>query len=219
MIALFRRLAWLLGRRRFEAELGEELRIHEAMAAEQARHEGMPPDEAGFAARRRVGNRAQLAEAARDVWRPPALADLGQDLRYALRGLRRQPGYAAAAVVTLLLAIGATTALFSLLDALLLRPLPYRESDRMVQVWEHKRTSDNRENLVSPANFLDWRDRARSFEHLAVYTGRASPSPATHRRSSTAAWFPATSFPSWEPVRRWAGVSSLRTPWPEPLAR
>ena len=170
MTSWLRRLAWLLGRRRFEADLGEELRIHEEMAAEQARHDGMTPDEAEFAARRRVGNRAQLAEAARDVWRPPALGDLGQDLRYALRGLRRQPGYVAAAVVTLMLAIGATTALVSVLDALLLRPLPYREADRIVQVWEHKRTSDNRENLVSPANFLDWRDRARSFEEMAAYT-------------------------------------------------
>lgn len=175
MISWLRRLGWLLGRRRFEAELGEELRIHEEMAAEQARHEGMAPDDAGFAARRRVGNRAQLAEAARDVWRPPALGDLGQDLRYALRGLRRQPGYAVAAVLTLMLAIGATTALFSVLDALLLRPLPYRGADRLVQVWEHKRTSDNLENLVSPANFLDWRDRARSFEHLAAYTWSSLP--------------------------------------------
>ena len=170
MIGWFRRLAWLLGRRRFEAELGEEIRLHEELAAEQARHEGMTPADAEFAARRRVGNRAQLGEAARDVWRPPALGDLGQDLRYAVRGLARQPGYAAAIAVTLMLAIGATTALFSVLDALLLRPLPYREADRLVQVWEHRRTSDNRENLVSPANFLDWRDRARSFEHLAAYT-------------------------------------------------
>jgi putative ABC transport system permease protein len=175
MISWLRRLGWLLGRRRFEAELGEEIRIHQEMAAEQARHEGVGPDEAVFAARRRMGNRAQLAEAARDVWRPPALGDLGQDLRYALRGLRRQPGYAVAAALTLMLAIGATTALFSVLDALLLRPLPYREADRMVQVWEHKRTSDNRENLVSPANFLDWRDRTRSFEHLAAYTWTSLP--------------------------------------------
>ena len=175
MTSVFRRLAWLLGRRRFEADLAEELRLHEELAAEQARHDGMAPDDAGFAARRRVGNRAQLAEAAREVWRPRALADLGQDLRYALRGLRRQPGYAAAAALTLTLAIGATTALFSVLDALLLRPLPYPEADRMVQVWEHKRTSDNRENLVSPANFLDWRDRARGFEHLAAYTWSSLP--------------------------------------------
>lgn len=175
MISWLRRLGWLVGRRRFEAELAEEIRIHQEMAAEQARHEGRAPDEAEFAARRRVGNRAQLAEAARDVWRPPALGDLAQDLRYALRGLRRQPGYAAAAVLTLTLAIGATTALFSVLNALLLRPLPYPEAGRMVQVWEHKRTSNNRENLVSPANFLDWRDRARSFEHLAAYTWSSLP--------------------------------------------
>ena len=169
MISWLRRLGWLLGRRRFEAELGEELRIHEEMAAEQARHEGLSSDDAGFAARRRVGNRAQLAEAARDVWRPPALGDLAQDLRYALRGLRRQPGHAAAAIITLTLGIGATTALFSVLDAVLLRPLPYPDPDRLVQVWEHHRPRDRRENVVAPLNYLGWQDRARSFESLAIY--------------------------------------------------
>ncbi|HEY9518324.1 MAG TPA: ABC transporter permease, partial [Gemmatimonadales bacterium] len=153
----------------FEAELAEELRLHEELAAEQARHEGMAPDDAGFAARRRVGNRAQLAEAARDIWRPPALGDLGQDLRFALRGLRRQPGHAAAAIITLTLGIGATTALFSVLDAVLLRPLPYPDPDRLVQVWEHHRPRDRRENVVAPLNFLSWQDRAHSFESLAIH--------------------------------------------------
>ncbi|HSE50638.1 MAG TPA: ABC transporter permease [Gemmatimonadales bacterium] len=169
MTPVLRRLAWLLGRRRFEADLAEELRIHEELAAEQARHEGLSPEAAGFAARRLVGNRAQLAEAARDVWRPAALGDLSQDIRYALRGLRRQPGHAAAAIVTLTLGIGATTALFSVLDAVLLRPLPYPDPDRLVQVWEHHLPRDRRENSVSPLNFLNWIDRARSFESLAIY--------------------------------------------------
>src|SRR5688500_20378291 len=78
MTSWLRRLAWLLGRRRFEADLGEELRIQEEMAAEQARHEGLSPEAAGLAARRRAGNRAQFAAAARDVWRPPALGDRWQ---------------------------------------------------------------------------------------------------------------------------------------------
>ena len=169
MMSWLRRLAWLLGRRRFEADLGEELRIHEEMAAEQARHDGLSPEAAGFVARRRVGNRAQLAEAARDVWRPAALGDLAQDIRYALRGLRRQPGHAAAAILTLTLGIGATTALFSVLDTVLLRPLPYPDPDRLVQVWEHHVPRDRRENSVSPLNFLNWVDRARSFESLAIY--------------------------------------------------
>jgi len=169
MSSLLRRLGYFFGRRRFEADLKEELRVHEEMAAETAVHDGASAEEARFAARRRVGNRAQLSEAARNVWRPAALADLLQDVHYALRGLRRQPGYAAAAIITLMLGIGATTALFSVLDAVLLRPLPYADPARLVQVWEHHLPRDRRENSVSPLNYLNWVDRARSFESLAIY--------------------------------------------------
>ncbi len=164
MSAFFRRVAWLFGRRRFETDLTDELQFHDDMAAEAARSAGASAEEARFSARRTVGNRAQVGEAARSVWRPPALGDLLQDVRYALRGLRRQPGYAAAAIVTLTLGIGATTVLFSVLDAVLLRPLPYPDSERLVQVWEHNLPLDRRGNVVSPANYLDWRSRSRSFE-------------------------------------------------------
>ena len=170
MRSILRRFGHLLGRRRFEADLKDELRFHEEMAAEEARNRGADPEEARFAARRRVGNTAQLEESARAVWSPPALSDLLRDVHYALRGLRRQPGYAAAGILTLLLAIGATTALFSVLDAVLLRPLPYAESNRLVQVWEHNLTRNRPENVVAPSNFLDWHDRARSFEAFAIYT-------------------------------------------------
>ncbi len=175
MSSFFRRLGYFLGRRRFEADLKDELRFHEEMAAEAARHAGADADEARFAARRRVGNTAQVGESARAVWSPPAVSDFMQDVKYALRGLRRRPGYAAAATVTLMLGIGATTALFSVLDAVLLKSLPYADSARLVQVWEHNVPRDRRENVVAPANFLDWRDRARSFESLAMYTWASAP--------------------------------------------
>lgn len=170
MSSLFRRIGYFFGRRRFEADLKDELRFHEDMAAEAAQHEGAGAEAARFAAQRRIGNQAQVGEAARNVWRPQALHHLLQDVRYAVRGLQRQPGYAAAAILTLLLAVGATTALFSVLDAVLLRPLPYAGADRLVQIWEHNIPRDARENVVSPANFLDWRDRARSFDEMAIYT-------------------------------------------------
>jgi putative ABC transport system permease protein len=169
-VTFLRRIAHLLRLRRFEADLEEELQFHEEMAEEDARERGADPEVARFAARRRVGNTAQVRESARAVWSPPALSDLLQDVRYALRGLRRRPGYAAAAIVTLMLAIGATTALFSVLDAVLLKSLPYADSGRLVQVWEHNLTRNRPENIVSPANYLDWKDRTRSFEELAVYT-------------------------------------------------
>ncbi|HEU5220064.1 MAG TPA: ABC transporter permease [Gemmatimonadales bacterium] len=172
---LFRRLTWFFGRRRFEADLNDELRFHEDMAAEEARHQGADPDEARFAARRRVGNTAQVAERARAVWSPPALDDLLQDMKYAVRGLRRRPGYAAAAILTLTLGIGATTALFSVLNAVLLKSLPYADAGRLVQVWERNVPRNRGENIVSPANFADWRARARSFESLAIYTWSSAP--------------------------------------------
>ncbi len=175
MRTLLRRLLHMIGLRRFEADLREELHFHEEMAAEAARHAGADPEEARFTARRRMGNQAQIGEEVRAVWSPPALVDLAQDVKYALRGLRRRPGYTAAAILTLMLGIGATTALFSVLNAVLLKSLPYADSGRLAQVWEHNLPRDRPENLVSPANFLDWRSRARSFESLALYTWASAP--------------------------------------------
>lgn len=90
------------------------------------------------------------------------------DLRHAARGLARTPGFTAAAVVTLALGLGANTAIFSVVDAALLRPLPFRDPERLVLVWETM--GDWKTRWVAPANFLDWRRDARSFEGLAGYS-------------------------------------------------
>jgi predicted permease len=90
------------------------------------------------------------------------------DLRYAVRGLARSPGFTAAAVLTLALGLGANTAIFSVVDAALLRPLPFRDPDRLMLVWETQ--GDWKTRWVAPANFLDWRREARSFEALAGYS-------------------------------------------------
>ncbi|MGH2779885.1 MAG: ABC transporter permease [Thermoleophilaceae bacterium] len=92
------------------------------------------------------------------------------DLRYALRSLRKSPGFTAVVVLTLALGIGANTAIFSLVNAVLLRPLPFPEPDRLVQVWETRPGEDDRR--VAPANFLDWRADSRVFEGLASYDVR-----------------------------------------------
>jgi putative ABC transport system permease protein len=96
-------------------------------------------------------------------------AMLGQDLRYALRTLRQSPGFALAAILTLAIGIGANTAVFSVVDAMLLRPLPYPDADRLVMLWEKKRDLPNQENIVAPANLLDWRARTRTLEQLAMF--------------------------------------------------
>jgi len=91
-----------------------------------------------------------------------------QDLSIALRQLRRKPGFAAVAVLTLALGIGASTAIFAAVDSVLLRPLPYPDADRLVTLWQHDREAGIETDEVAPANFLDWRERSRSFETMAA---------------------------------------------------
>src|SRR5688500_13222376 len=98
---------------------------------------------------------------------PSVLRDLGQDLRYAVRILRRQPGFAAAVVLTLALGIGVNAAIFALVDATLLRPLPFPDPERLVMVWE--KTPATSRAAVSPLNMVDWNDDNRTFERIAGF--------------------------------------------------
>src|SRR5687767_226557 len=93
---------------------------------------------------------------------------LVHDLRYAARLLRRAPAFTLVAVAALALGIGANTAIFSVIDALLLRPLPYASPDRLAVVWEHNLPRDRKNNVVSPGNFIHWRELNRSFADLAA---------------------------------------------------
>ncbi|NOT07913.1 MAG: ABC transporter permease [Gemmatimonadales bacterium] len=165
-----RRVLHVLRPRRFEADLQDELRFHEAMAADEARHAGASPEEASAAARRRLGNQAQLGEASRAVWEFSWLEGLLRDLRYARRALRHRPAFAFASIVTLALGIGATTAFWSVLDPVLLRPLPYRESGRLMALLEKRHTRPAGQTVISPANALNWRDRSRALQDVALYT-------------------------------------------------
>jgi len=107
---------------------------------------------------------------------------LYQDFRYALRLLRKSPGFAVAAVLTLALGMSANTVMFSVLNTVLLRPLPYPQPDRLVQIWETDARRGDMHNTVSPYNFLDWRSQSQSFEQMATYeynsvvlTGQKAP--------------------------------------------
>jgi len=93
-----------------------------------------------------------------------------QDLRYALRTLRRSPGFTTVAILTLALGIGANTAVFTVVNAVLLRPLPYREPERLVMVWESNSSRHRDKNIVNPENYLDWRERATAFSGLSAVT-------------------------------------------------
>src|SRR5437016_4358093 len=92
-----------------------------------------------------------------------------QDLRYALRLLIKKPGFTLVAVITLAVGIGLNSAIFSVVNALILRPLPYKDADRLVQLWSQDRRSGVANKVVSPADFLDWRKQAKSFESMSAY--------------------------------------------------
>src|SRR5262245_3725029 len=97
---------------------------------------------------------------------------LRQDLRHAARLMARQPGLSAVVVLTLALGIGGVSAILSLVDAVLLRPLPFREPSRLVLLWEHNRPRNRDHNTVGPYNFIRWRERSRSFAGLAGFSRR-----------------------------------------------
>src|SRR5439155_12986361 len=139
---------------------------HVRLLAERYRRQGMTAEAALLAARRQFGNPTLLKEELRTMQIIPAIEALRRDLTYAARMLRKNPGFAAAAVITLALGIGANTAIFSVCNAVLFKPLPYAEPDRIVMLSE--RQSDGKLGDVAPANFVDWRDASRSFSGMAA---------------------------------------------------
>lgn len=151
-------------------DLARELRTHLDLEAEEQRDRGLSPEDSGYAARRALGNQARIREDVRALSPWAALDDAAQDLRYGLRLLKKDPSFAIVAALTLALGVGAATAIFSVVDAVLLRPLPYADADRLAMVWENVNLPvyKNAQNAPAPGNFRDWRDRNSSFTDLAA---------------------------------------------------
>lgn len=163
------RLRSLLRRGQVEQELDEELRYHLNRQIEENLARGMLATEARYAALRAIGGIEQHKEECRDMRRVNFIEDLVQDVRYGLRVLAKSPVFTAVAVLTLALGIGANTAIFSVVNALLLRPLGFPEAERLVMLWEV--TPEGRhQNTTSRANFRAWRDQSTSFESMAAFT-------------------------------------------------
>ncbi len=128
----------------------------------------MTPEEARYAALRAMGGVEQRKEECRDTRRVRLIEDLMQDLRYGLRTMRKSPGFTVVAVLTLALGIGANTAIFSVVSAVLLRPLPYSEPDKLVMLWERHIREGSNNNAVAPADFRDLRARNQVFTNIAA---------------------------------------------------
>ena len=139
---LGRRLGMLTRRSHVDRGLDEEMRLHMDMRRDQLRAAGLSDDQASTAARRRFGNPVHLREESMDVWGWRWLEQLAQDLRFAVRTLRKSPGFTATVVLTLTLATGATTSIFSVVNGVLLRPLPFADPERLVQVYGRTFASD-----------------------------------------------------------------------------
>ena len=154
---------------RAESELEEELRAHVQRRAEDLQRGGMTREDAQRRARIEFGGGEKYKEECREAQGSLWLEALWMDARYALRTLRKTPGFTAVALITLALGIGANSAIFSVLDAVLLRPLPYRDPDRVVTIFESKTPNDHSSiNAVAPGNFLDWREQSRAFEQIGA---------------------------------------------------
>ena len=134
MNSFFRKLGWLAKRHRKEHELREELEFHLAEEAEERRAMGLTEDQARFAARRELGNITRVVEDTRAAWGWIMLEQVGQDLRYAVRTLIRTPTVTFTALLVLALGLGATAAIFTVANGVLLRPLPFPAPDRLVQL-------------------------------------------------------------------------------------
>jgi predicted permease len=176
----------LVKRKRLERDLEEELQFHLAMRAEKNRALGIGANDARAAARRRFGNVTLVREDCREMWIFTWTETLWQDVRYAARILAKNPGFAAVVIFSLALGIGANTAVFSAMNAVLLRALPYEHPETLATVWTTQKTNPGSEDDLPPiAEVTDWKKQNHVFADIAgisardraMLTGLGEPGP------------------------------------------
>jgi predicted permease len=177
---LWRRLRLLLSRDRYAAELEEEMRLHLELREARLREQGASSAAARFGARRRFGNRANLQQRSRDMWGLDWLDTIGADVRFAVRRLRRRPGFAFSAIAVAALGIGASTAVFSAIDAALIRPLPFARPQELVtlphltlpfDMSQFKPLGNGKSAAPAPQKSFDFSDAAQMHD---VFSGVAA---------------------------------------------
>lgn len=159
-------LVALLRKRRLEHELEGEILAHLELAERDALARGLPPEEARLAARREFGGIQQVKEQHREQRSAQWMETILRDVRYGVASLARNPGFTAIVVAVLAIGIGANVAMFSLVDAVLLKPIPFPQPDRIVRVWEAPRAGAS--NSTSTLDFLDWRRLNKAFEAMSA---------------------------------------------------
>src|SRR5271155_868974 len=168
------RVAMLFHRNQAGSRLHEELRFHLEQQIAENIAVGMSPDEARHAALRAFGNPAALRDQARETWSWSGVESVLREVRIAVRTLLRAPGFALIAIGVMALCIGATTSLFTVMRSVLLRPLPFKDPDKLVMVYEHFRDPDiNAQgfnyNSVAPGDYYDWRAQTHGFEDMGAW--------------------------------------------------
>src|SRR5467141_4935804 len=162
----------LFRKERVEGELDEELRGFLEMAADEKMKQGVSRKDALRAVRLERGSLEVTREVVRSDGWESFVETLWQDLRFAARMLRKNPGFTAVAVLTLAFGIGANTAIFGVVNAVLLRPLPFLQPDRLVLIWATNTRSGDTEDVASYPDFEDWKAQSRSFDAMAAFTTR-----------------------------------------------
>ncbi len=165
---IIRLLLQLFRTRRLDDDLTLEIETHRALVQRDLEQRGLAPKDAEAESRRTLGNVALAREDAERVWRWAAVDHFLQDIQYGARLLRRNPSFAVVAVATLALGIGANTAMFSVVNAVLLRPLPFADPGRLAAVWIADPKRDVREAGTSFPTFTDWRTQSRRFSNMAI---------------------------------------------------
>jgi len=173
-------LGRFLSRRRRYDDLSVSIQEHIDEKIDDLVESGMPPREAEQAARREFGNLALLQERSREVWQWPAIESILADLKFTLRRLRKSPGFTATVILTLAIGIGANTAVFSVINSILIKPLPYPQSDQLVSLWLNAPGAEGLVNFqnglrLSPSMYFTFSDHNRTFQSLGIwYTGTAN---------------------------------------------